>query len=72
MMGLRRLDVGAEFRGKRMTWVPLVVLEGPSEPSSLNSILKPTMDFFCKHDPGGNPLAPPFDGCLMIVYSNPV
>lgn len=52
VVGLRRLDVGAEFRGKQMTWAPLIVIEGPTEPPTLNHILRPTVKYFCDHNPG--------------------
>lgn len=55
IVGIRRLDVGAEYNGKRMTWAPVIILEGPSEPPSLSSILQPTIDFFSDHCPGASP-----------------
>lgn len=52
VIGIRRLDVGAEYRGKRCTWSPVIVTEGPSEPHDLRSILQPLVDFFKCHAPG--------------------
>lgn len=52
LFGIRRLDVGAEYNGKKMTWAPVIVTEGPSEPPSLASIVQPIVDFFRAHCPG--------------------
>jgi len=52
VIGIRRLDVGPEYRGKKVTWAPVLVLEGPTEPPCLESILQPLVDFFVAHSPG--------------------
>lgn len=52
VIGIRRLDVGPEYRGKRMTWAPVIITEGPSEPHDLSFILRPLVDFFRAHAPG--------------------
>lgn len=52
VIGIRRLDVGPEYRGKKVTWAPVLVLEGPTEPPCLDSILQPLVDFFVAHSPG--------------------
>lgn len=52
LIGIRRLDVGAQYNGKKTTWCPLIVTEGPTEPHSLASIIQGTVDFFKTHCPG--------------------
>lgn len=52
LVGIRRIDVAAEYSGKKATWAPLIVTEGPTEPPSLSSIIQPTVDFFKAHCPG--------------------
>jgi hypothetical protein len=36
-----------------MAWKVLLVIEGPDEPTTYDYMLKPTVDFFARHDPGG-------------------
>lgn len=33
-------------------WAALLLVAGPTEPSDLQSILRPLFDFFKRHDPG--------------------
>jgi hypothetical protein len=56
VIGLRRYDLHPDSRAKKFAWIPIIVLEGPTEPLSLQFILRPLIDFFKKHDPG-EPLA---------------
>lgn len=58
VVGIRRLDVVDEDRGKHCTWAPLLVTEGPTEPPSLTAILQPTVQFFKAHAPGGEGTCP--------------
>ena len=52
LIGIRRLDVGSQYNGKKMIWSPLIVTGGPSAPPRLASILQGTVDFFRAHCPG--------------------
>ena len=52
VIGIRRLDVGAEYRGKKGTWAPVIVLEGPTEPPNLQWILQELVAAFVAHAPG--------------------
>lgn len=64
VVGVRRLDVAASSRGKRFTFAPLMILEGPNEPPTMKYILANLVQFFRDHSPGANYL-PWVCGCVM-------
>ena len=46
-------DQPGEHSAKREACQPLIVIEGPHEPTTMRHVLQPTIDFLSKHDPGG-------------------
>jgi hypothetical protein len=36
----------------QMAWKPLIIIEGPREPTSMYYVLEKTVAFFAMHDPG--------------------
>lgn len=64
IVGVRRYDLHVAKNASCLSWQPLIILEGPTEPSQLEDILKPTVDFFVNHDPGTSS----YRGCPNIQY----
>lgn len=56
--GIRLLDLPPHLSHCNDAWIPLGVVEGPSEPTNMDSILADVLEFFRKHDPGT---------CLVLV-----
>ena len=54
VVGLRCFTLAADRNAKRFAWAPLLVIAGPTEPAKFQHILAPTVDWFCKHDPGAS------------------
>ena len=52
-MSCRAFDQPGENSAKSESCQPLIVIEGPHEPTSMQHILKETIDFLTLHDPGG-------------------
>ena len=50
--GMRLQELHADMAAKNDTWAPLGVVEGPTEPTRLDSIFSSLEDFFLAHDPG--------------------
>jgi hypothetical protein len=50
--GLHVQEVPAHLAAKHATWAPLGVVEGPTEPKSMQWMLEEMEYFFYKHDPG--------------------
>lgn len=48
-----------EFAAKNEVWIPLGVVQGPTEPSTMTSILESLVHFFWAHDPGAPALLLP-------------
>lgn len=53
--GLKIQGLHPAFASKNDVWVPLGVVQGPTEPSTMESILQSLLDFFSAHDPGVAP-----------------
>ena len=56
--GIRLLDLPPHLSHCNDAWIPLGVVEGPNEPTNMDSILADVLEFFRKHDPGT---------CLVLV-----
>lgn len=52
IVGIRRHDLDITKNATAMAWQVWMVLEGPSEPTHFECIMRPGMEFFAKHDPG--------------------
>jgi len=52
--GLRITEAPAGMEAKNVTWGPLNVTQGPTEPKSLHGVLADLLAFFKRHDPGVN------------------
>lgn len=50
--GMRLQELNADLAAKNDTWAPLGVVEGPTEPTRLDSIFSSLEEFFLAHDPG--------------------
>lgn len=50
--GLKLQDRNPTTAAKDDTWAPLGIVEGPTEPRKLDSILARVIQFFTDHDPG--------------------
>ena len=50
--GMRLQELHADMAAKNDTWAPLGVVEGPTEPTRLDSIFSSLEEFFLAHDPG--------------------
>lgn len=61
MCGLRLTEAPEGMVAKNVTWSPLNVVQGPSEPKSLHGVLAAVVAFFTAHDPGA---------CLIDVRSS--
>ena len=52
MVGLRLTEAPAGMIAKNVTWAPVCIVQGPTEPKSLHDVLAAIRGFFEKHDPG--------------------
>lgn len=52
VVGLRITEAPAGLVMKNVTWAPVCIVQGPTEPGSLHEILAGIRAFFEKHDPG--------------------
>lgn len=52
MCGLRITEAPEGMVAKNVTWSPLNVVQGPTEPKSLHGVLGEVLAFFKAHDPG--------------------
>jgi len=50
--GLRITESPAGTEAKNVTWGPLSVVQGPTEPKSMHGVMAEVLAFFKKHDPG--------------------
>ena len=50
--GLKIHGMHPAFAAKNDTWIPLGVVQGPTEPKMMESILQSLLEFFMAHDPG--------------------
>ena len=50
--GLKVLGLQPEDASKNEVWAPYMVVNGPTEPHTLEHILAPLVQFFVNHDPG--------------------
>lgn len=53
--GLKLQELHPSLASKVEATAPLLVVEGPTEPSSLEHILRDLVEFFLAHDPGAPP-----------------
>lgn len=52
VVGLRLTEAPAGMVAKNVTWAPVCIVQGPTEPKSLHDVLAAIKAFFEKHDPG--------------------
>lgn len=50
--GIRLQELHPALAAKHDAWAPLGVVQGPTEPRNMDSILSSAVDFFARHDPG--------------------
>ena len=50
--GLKLQELHPSLASKHEAFAPLLLVEGPNEPSTVDSILEDVLQFFKKHDPG--------------------
>lgn len=50
--GIRMQELHPAMAAKHDAWAPLGVVQGPTEPRSMDGILSSAVDFFARHDPG--------------------
>lgn len=50
--GLKLTDAPEGLQAKNITWSPVCVVQGPTEPGSYHDVMGPILEFFEKHDPG--------------------
>lgn len=50
--GLKLTDAPEGLQAKNITWSPVCIVQGPTEPGSYHDVMAPIIEFFEKHDPG--------------------
>lgn len=72
--GLKIHGMHPEFAAKNDVWVPLGLVQGPTEPTTMGSILHSIIEFFAAHDPGmdlsprTDPIACPCAGPALPIH----
>lgn len=56
VVGLRITEAPAGMIAKNVSWAPVCIVQGPTEPKSLHDILAAIKGFFEAHDPGSCPI----------------
>eukprot|EP00892_Ulva_mutabilis_P005904 jgi/Ulvmu1/3686/UM017_0102.1 len=65
--GIRLQELHDGMAAKNDTWAPLGVVEGPTEPNRLDSVLESLEDFFLAHDPGRDGTTP----IIVEIWEDP-
>jgi len=54
VVGIRLVEAPLDMAAKNVTWVPLLIVQGSTEPNVLHDrgVLKIILEFFQRHDPG--------------------